>query len=216
MSIIVGIVKLTQYEMIKAIAFDLDGVFFKVGTEKFVETIVRNQNIAEEKFKDLYFRSEQMKLYKTGKITGSEYWDFVISELKLNITKEEILTMLIDSYKVDEAILRNLEILKANGYLLAVCTNNFKERLEPLIEKFKMREYFDVILPSYEFGVVKPNREIFEELRKRLNMEYSEIVMSDDKQSNVGSLKEIGFNSYLYENWDGFKKYLISLGVKLD
>jgi len=57
--------------MIKAITFDLDGVYFVNGKSNFIANIVK-LGVSEEEAKRVFLQSDEMnKLYKEGKI--SEY-----------------------------------------------------------------------------------------------------------------------------------------------
>jgi len=94
--------------------------------------------------------------------------------------------------------------LRERGLKTAICTNNFPERLNGLKQKFKLEEYFDSIIASFEIGVTKPNKEIFYELSKAVKCEPSEIIMSDDKKDNVKALQQLGFNAIGYTNWETF------------
>jgi len=60
--------------MIKAIIFDLDGVYFKNGKKNFIKNISSKFNISEERVKEVFLKSNMMnKQYKLGKITGKEF-----------------------------------------------------------------------------------------------------------------------------------------------
>ncbi len=51
--------------MIKAIVFDLDGVFFENGTETFINSLQEKYQLEEDEIKEVYFRSQQMANYIT-------------------------------------------------------------------------------------------------------------------------------------------------------
>jgi putative hydrolase of the HAD superfamily len=72
-------------------------------------------------------------------------------------------------------------------------------------EKIFNKTYF-----SYEIGHKKPDKKFFEfifnDLNKREEIEPQEIMFWDDKKSNVISAKEIGWQSFLYTNFDEFYK----------
>jgi len=61
--------------MIKAIVFDLDGVYFENGTKVFKDTILKRFSISENEFSSVYFSSSKMQDYKKGKIDGNIFWN---------------------------------------------------------------------------------------------------------------------------------------------
>src|SRR5690606_20606734 len=97
-----------------------------------------------------------------------------------------------------------IEKLQSKGIKTAVCTNNFPERLENLMKRFKLHEKFDVIVASYQVGVTKPDTRIFKTLAKRLGLNPHEILMSDDIEANVDALKALGFQAFLYTGLENF------------
>ncbi|MGI5898047.1 MAG: HAD family hydrolase [Candidatus Dojkabacteria bacterium] len=194
--------------MIKAIVFDLDGVFFENGTETFINSLQEKYHLEKTQIKDVYFKSQQMQDYKKGKILGDEYWAWATKTWKISATKKEIIDLLINSYSVKEQTKQYVENLRSRGIKTAICTNNFPERLNGLKEKFSLNEYFDTIVASFEVGITKPSPEIFEELSKQLDCKHSEIIMSDDKEDNVLVLKQLGFNAILYKDWETFVNHV--------
>ncbi len=190
--------------MIKAIVFDLDGVFFENGTETFINSLQEKYQLAEDEIKEVYFRSQQMADYKNGKISGEEYWKWAIETWNIPTTKEEIVKLLIDSYSVKDQTKIYVEDLKNRGFKTAICTNNFPERLNGLKERFSLNKYFDAIVASFEVGITKPSPEIFDELSRQLDCKPEEIIMSDDKEDNVLALKQLGFNAIGYTDWETF------------
>ena len=190
--------------MIKAVVFDLDGVYFEDGTEVFIEKLIHEFRLTEELVKEVYFRSSQMSEYKSGKITGKEFWDWAIETWGIQTSMETVIELLISSYSVRSEVQNYVKELKARGLKTAICTNNFPERLNGLKKAFQLESYFDSIIASFEIGITKPNKEIFDELSKALRCEPSEIIMSDDKEDNVKALQQLGFNAIGYTNWDAF------------
>ncbi|MEI7603586.1 MAG: HAD-IA family hydrolase [bacterium] len=112
--------------------------------------------------------------------------------------------MLIASYQENPRILDLIQELKSKGIKTAVCTNNFKDRLQGLVEEFNLNDRFDIIISSYEEGITKPDERIFRRLVESLNLKPEEILISDDREVNIDMLKQIGFEAFLFTNLDDF------------
>ena len=69
---------------------------------------------------------------------------------------------------------------------------------------------------SYEVGVIKPDKKIFEILVESAEVLPKELIYSDDSEMALQGAKEVGINAFVYEGFDKFKNKLIELGVKLD
>ena len=86
-----------------------------------------------------------------------------------------------------------------------IATNNVKERIDYLNEKYKLKEIFTVI-GSFDLGVMKPNQEYYELMMEKLKLKPEEIIYYDDKESTVNNLREFGFQAKVYTNINRFKE----------
>lgn len=78
---------------------------------------------------------------------------------------------------------KTLEYLKGR-YLLGVVTNGLSYTQNEKIETAGIKEYFDMILPSQDVGVNKPDPRIFRTAAERLGLDVSECVYVGDTFSN--------------------------------
>ncbi len=190
--------------MIKAVVFDLDGVYFEGGTERFIESLTSKYGITKDNIVKVYLKSEEMQKYKRGVIDSNSFWAYAIKEWNIQATREELVDLLISSYSVNPKTEDFVKELKSKGIKNAICTNNFPDRFENLKRKFQLDSHFDVIVTSYEEGITKPSDEIFKILASKLNLNPREIVMSDDREINVEALKRLGFEAFLYQGLEDF------------
>ncbi|KXK27601.1 MAG: Beta-phosphoglucomutase [candidate division WS6 bacterium OLB20] len=193
---------------IKAVVFDLDGVYFEGGTETYISSLVNKYGLSKQDIVDVYLKSEEMQRYKCGVISSEEYWNYAISTWEIDATREELVELLISSYNTNPDTVSFVETLRDQGIKTAICTNNFPDRFESLKERFNLSASFDVIVTSYEEGITKPSPQIFQTLASRLDLKPNEILMSDDHEVNVEALKQLGFDAFLYTNLDEFKSYV--------
>lgn len=201
--------------MIKAITFDLDGVYFVNGKSNFISNLV-NLGVSEDEAKRVFLQSDEMnKLYKEGKMTDEEFWTWAGKEWKLNKTPKELMELLISGYEVDESVVEIVKSVRANGYKTLICTSNFPARINGLQERFKFLDNFDAWALSYEVGFNKPAKELFEELVKKSGVNANEIVFADDHQDNVDGAKQVGIEAFYYEGFDKFIEKLKELGVNI-
>jgi HAD superfamily hydrolase (TIGR01509 family) len=200
--------------MIKAICFDLDGVYFLNGKSNFIKSIVE-LGVPEDEAKRVFLKSDQMnKQYKLGTMSDNEFWSWSLKEWNLTLTVKEITDLLVKGYETNKPAVEYVKKVRAAGYKTLICTNNFPARINGLQKRFGFLDDFDIAVLSYEVGVCKPNKGIFEQLVKNSGVKSSEIVYSDDDETAVQSASEIGISTFLYTNFDAFTKHLKSLGVK--
>lgn len=201
---------------IKAVTFDLDGVYFPDGKAKFLEAI-EVLGVSQDEAKRVFLKSDEMnKKYKNGKMTDEEYWSWAASEWKLDKSPEELMALLIDSYSVSEEVAQVVRTVRQNGYKTLVCSNNFPARVNGLQERFGFLDDFDAAVFSHEVGANKPSERIFAELIKKSGVEANEIVFADDNADNLAGAEAFGITTFLYEGFDKFLERLKELGVSVE
>ncbi len=200
--------------MVEAITFDLDGVYFIKGKSNFLKSIV-NLGVKKKDAEKVFFGDEMNKEYKLGKLTDEEFWIWAIKEWGLNISVNEVIDLMIKGYEVNNKVEEVVKKVRKNGYKTLICSNNFPARIKGLQERFKFLNNFDIAVYSYEVGISKPDKRIFQELVNRSGVSPQEIVFADDDIKKISGAKEVGIQAFLYEGFDKFVEKLKELGVNL-
>ncbi len=202
--------------MIKAITFDLDGVYFPNSCkESFIGKIVE-MGVSTEEARRVFFKSDEMnEQYKLGKIGDEEFWNWAAGEWRLHLSPTDLINMLLDCYQPDQQVAETVRQVRAAGYKTLVCSNNFSGRILGLQERFGFLDDFDGTAFSYELGVAKPSREIFQQLIDSAGVNPEEIVYSDDNADRLGGAEELGIRAFVYRDFDQFLSELHGLGVRI-
>mgnify|MGYP001612352286 FL=1 len=202
--------------MIKAITFDLDGVYFVNGKSNFIANIVK-LGVSESEAKRVFLESDEMNhQYKEGKMNDEEYWTWASKEWKLDKTPKELIDLLISGYEIDQNVVETVKKVRANGYKTLICTNNFPARINGLQERFKFLDDFDAKAVSYEIGSSKPDSKIYQRLIEVSGVNADEIVYADDHDENIVEAQKLDINAFFYDGFDKFISKLNELGVKTD
>lgn len=201
--------------MIKAITFDLDGVYFLNGKKNFIKALV-DLGVSEEEAVRVFLKSVEMnELYKCGKWDDEEYWSWALKEWGLDLPVNEITRLLISGYEVNDDVVETVRKVRKAGYRTCICSNNFPARINGLNERFDFLKDFDIVVLSYEQGVTKPDKRIFKTLIQKSQVSPNELVYSDDDESKFAPAIELGINAFLYTDFESFKLKLQTLGVNL-
>ena len=187
----------------KAVTFDLDGVYFTPQSFKNFKANLPKKVMDEYKLNWVLYKSPEMLNFKMGKMEENEYWDFVRKELGVELNNSEIFKLLRDSYEVNPEVKEYVNEVKAKGLKTCICSNNFVTRIRELNSKFDFLKDFDVKVLSYEVGIMKPEKGIFEVLIKQSGVKPEEIVYADDDESKLQGAIDLGINAFVYE---GFEK----------
>jgi putative hydrolase of the HAD superfamily len=201
--------------MIKTICFDLDGVYFLNGKTNFIKAL-GELGIGEDEAKRVFLKSDEMNnQYKIGKMTDEEFWSWALKEWNLKMATQDVMDLLIKGYETNPFVVEYVKKVKKAGYKTAICSSNFPARINGLHNRFGFLDDFDVIALSYEVGVNKPDKQLYEALITKSGVEPSEIVYSDDYEPAINTAKALGISTFLYTDFDAFIARLEGLGVKL-
>jgi|FLOH01.1.fsa_nt_gi putative hydrolase of the HAD superfamily len=197
---------------IKAVIFDWGGVFTINGTFtgfcKYYGPKVGFDPVKLKKASVKYWVPASV-----GDLDSKLYWEKTAKEIGINPVdfKRELLEFASYSPEVTN-LLRKLK----KNYKTALLSNQIEDWLEELLNKYELRDLFDVIVASYNVKLVKPNPEIYKLTYNRLNLQPEECVFIDDVPENLLPAKELGMKTILFNNFKQAQNELKSLGVNCD
>ena len=123
--------------------------------------------------------------YYSKECNGRTYRDFLPSILKAN--DEEIINTIHkkkkENYKffldksIENSHLINTIIALKENYYIALCTTASKSNVEDILNYYKRKELFDLILTYEDVDKHKPNPEIFLKAMKYFNKKNTETVI---------------------------------------
>ncbi|NUM25588.1 MAG: HAD family phosphatase [Candidatus Buchananbacteria bacterium] len=180
--------------MIKAILFDLDGVLIE--TEK--ETFKFYQKILGQDY-GIFLKDEDFK-YKAGR-KSKDFWNDILTPeqqekidvKKLTQNKREAFNTDPDKYvKAMPGGKKLLELLKGQGFKLALASQNESRMIESMMRWLGIKEYFEVILSIDQITNLKPDPEIYLLAAQKLGVTPAECVVIEDSKDGVGSAKNAG------------------------
>lgn len=203
-------------DSIKAICFDLDGVYFTPqGKNSFYQALIDEYGAQKEIVDELMYRSPEMAKLVRGQINPEEFWNCFREITGITASDKELSDRWIRDYEINADVKRAVLKAKESGYKTCVCTNNNAIRLNPLIEKFQLKNDFDVIVSSHEVGHTKPEKEIFLALLNQLSIQPQELVYSDDNPDRLAGANELGIQTFVFKNFEQFTEKLKELDIDL-
>jgi 2-haloalkanoic acid dehalogenase type II len=165
-----------------------------------VEDVVGAQKTTETKFDAADYPINRRK----------EYWtEYNVSLLeKLGIQDKRVfLAEKIDELwweyshlKVYQDVEPTLSRLRAKGLKVGIVSNGLKKDLEHVLEKLKLKKWFDVVVSLDSCNCAKPDKEIFLFALNKLGVQPSEVVFVGDSVENdyEGALN-IGIKSLIID-----------------
>jgi FMN phosphatase YigB (HAD superfamily) len=207
----------------KAILFDFWGTLIENGIypspSKQVKYILR----IKDPFPDFIKKFEE-SFMKTKFENLTEAFDNVINEFRINppsFVKDKLVGMwnknTILAKPFPETI-ESLKILREKGIKIGLIANTDPFSIEQVIEKYNLKDYFDVIVLSYNEGKLKSDKELFDIALEKLDVKREETIMVGDSiESDMIGAKNSSIRGVLIDrkNKRDYEDKIISLSELL-
>ena len=199
---------------ISAIFWDVGGVLLANGWDRAQrEKALEQFQLDREEFND---RHEMLvSSFERGKISLDEYLDRTIFYRSRPFTRDEFRQFMfaLSQPKSDELALAQ-ELSRSGKYLMSTINNESREMNLYRIEKFGLREIFDIFISSCFVGLRKPERDIY-----RLALEITQKVPAqccfiDDRDLNLESAEKLGMQTIRMQTVEQLRQELRKLGVQ--
>jgi putative hydrolase of the HAD superfamily len=195
---------------IKAVVFDADGVvinspdYFSVQYQK--KFGVSNDVMLpffKGKFQDCLVGKADLK-EELMPLLADWCWPGTVDELLRYWFKAE--------HYIDKRMVKEIETLRKRGIKCYLGTKQEKYRTEYIRKDMGFDKIFDKIYSSAEIGHKKPDKQFFEfiisDLKKNEGILPEEIMFWDDEEINIISARDLGWQGFLYNNFEDFQKVI--------
>lgn len=200
---------------ITAIFFDVGGVLLTNAWDREQrEKALQKFHLDEEEFFD---RHEMVvSSFERGKIGLDEYLDRTIFYRSRPFTREAFKEYVYALSQPDNAALELGRKLRASGkYLLGTINNESRDLNLYRIEKFGLREIFDLFVSSCFVGLRKPEDGIYRLALEITQRPPEQCCFIDDRPLNLEAAQRLGIKTIQMENASQLRKALQNLGVAL-
>lgn len=197
--------------MIKAVLFDVDGVVLSA-SERFSTRLTKTYDIPMEKV--LPFFQNEFQICEVGQADIKQELGKYLEAWDWHGTVDDLLAFWFEGEgTINQNVLKDAELLKAQGVKCYLHTNNEKYRVAYMWETIGLKQGFDGIFSSADLGVLKPDHAFWEKVQAELgDIAPGEVLVWDDDTENVDSAAAFGFQARLYsdfENYQAEMKHLI-------
>lgn len=186
----------------KAIVFDYGGVIINIDYQATIDAFI---NLGVDDFEEMYSQASQSALFnqiETGKISGQFFINQLLDYLPEPTSPNDVVhawNAMIKDVPTERVDL--LLKLKNEGYTIILLSNTneihiaLANRRWALACNLQPKEVFDAVYYSHEVNLRKPNKEIFQMVCERHELEPSEILFIDDSIQHVEGAQSIGVNA---------------------
>ena len=193
------IIKESSSRKITTVVFDLGDVLIKSNMQ---EKLRKNPKIPNQQ---IYPLLEKWFDDDLDLLSKEEYIDTISKRLAPDFS--DIIPDIVDAFSDIEVLsytIPALKDLKERGYNIYYLSNWSRWGVEILREKNKLDfiSLFDGGLFSYEVGVKKPDRKIYDAFLKKFKINPKEAIFVDNKKKNIDAAKKFGLRGALFDKLD--------------
>jgi FMN phosphatase YigB (HAD superfamily) len=184
---------------LRTVIFDLGGVYFGDGTRIAIDTISADYQIGRDAVEAI-LNGEPGEQYRIGKISAEQFWQRAKSFWNIEVLSEKLSRIWCSSYQPNEGVVRLVERLKNVGYELLYLSDNTRERVSYLDERYSFLQKFDGGIFSYVVKRKKPDPIIYQLVLNRASHPASACVYIDDKPEYLGPAKSLGMQVIAFKS----------------
>ena len=102
-----------------------------------------------------------------------------------------------------------IQELKADGYRVCILSNWSKPAYDANLDtNLRFLSEVDGALMSFQEGIIKPDRKIYELICSRYDIDPKEAVFLDDNAANIEGARAFGLNAIHFKNYEQAKREL--------
>ncbi|UTH13666.1 HAD family hydrolase [Macrococcus equipercicus] len=187
--------------MVQLIVFDKDGTLMELGSTivKLADDLINEFSVRtpihvpKSEIKDAFGMVDDkldmvMKSNAAKSIAdrlrvlphGDQLADWTLSEMEHLSNDNEV-----DDIKIIKGVPEVLQQLKERGYKLAIVSADDTESMNLFVDKYDIRQYFDLIVTSDNSVHQKPDRGLMDEILEKIGVACTETMMVGDTEMDV-------------------------------
>lgn len=195
-----------QSNMIKAIIFDLNGVF--VRSRKLSERFQEDFGVGPEEFLPA-LADVMARVRQPGAAAMFSYWQPYFAKWKVNFSADEFADYWFHAEKAVPEMIELAEEWKARGLKIFILSNNLAERAEYYAENFPFLKTLPVkVYYSFETGFIKPDERAYRLLLEENGLKPEECLYFDDADKNVAVATGLGLRAFRFAGAEMVKKQI--------
>jgi epoxide hydrolase-like predicted phosphatase len=184
--------------MKRAVIFDYGGVLVKTVNYTPRHAWDDRLKLPRGSVEQVAHGSPSWRLAQTGQMALVDYWLDVARQLQLTAgDAEQLAKEFYSGDQPDETLLEYLRQLRRRGHIIALLSNA-SPALRGELAAFGMTELLDMIVPSCEIGVMKPDARAYQVVLERIQRPPDEAIFIDDVAENITGARAVVIHGVLY------------------
>jgi len=200
---------------LRAVVFDYGMVLSGPSDPVAYDHLLRITGLTRARLDSFYWADRDA--YDEGKLSGFGFWQKTVRDAGLDLEEPAIEDLNLWDARMwttqNDAMLAWQQQVKMHGFLTAILSNMGDSVHANMERTFNWLSRFDLLVWSYELGMVKPDPAIFRYTLKELGTRPEETLFIDDRQANVEAANALGMKGLKFTTVDQLRADLIAEGL---
>ena len=179
------------------IYFDLGNVLVAFDSQLACENLARRFGVDTDRAREVIYDSGLQERFEHGQVNGEQYAEAVRRAMgrSIAVPTGEILDAVSAMFRPIESMAGIVSGVRAAGYRIGLLSNTSAAHWDWIGRQAypSVRGGFDVVILSYEVGVMKPDARIYRAAERAAGVGPEEILFVDDRWENVAAAQSLGW-----------------------
>ena len=186
--------------MIKNIVFDVGNVLVTFNPEAYLDKlgydVQTKQAIGKAVFNNPLWNENDRGIMSDEELLNG----FIVNAPEYELQIREAFERIGGAIELLPHAMNWVRDLKSRGYRLYVLSNYGEYTYKQTKHKLGFLPFMEGTIFSYKYKVIKPEKEIYELLLNKFDLQAAETVFIDDRLENVEAAQELGFKGIQFQN----------------
>ncbi|MCX5808679.1 MAG: HAD family phosphatase [Proteobacteria bacterium] len=198
--------------MIKLFVFDLGNVILpfehrQIATKLYEKSRDKARFASDEIFTFMFEKDNGLiNDYETGQMSSEEFFGQLKERYKLDMTFEKFRDIWNPIFQENREVNDAILYLKSKGYPIFLLSNTNELHFSYIIEQYPIVHVLDEWILSFEAGVKKPEKRIYEIIFEMMDVDKDEVFYIDDIERYVEAAKKYGIQGMVFKDARGLWK----------
>lgn len=200
---------------IEALLFDLGKVLINFNFETGIQGLVSCCSMSREQFEKVLWDKTWVRRYERGEVSTQEFHNYLCDAATLNMTLPEFCRTWSSVFLPEPLISEELLSRLKRRYPLILVSNTNEAHVEFIREKYRVFDYFDRLVFSYEVGSLKPDAKIFQHAIAKANRPPESLFFTDDREENIVAARQLGIQAHQFVSEAKLTEALHEVGIEV-
>ena len=198
---------------IETLVFDLGKVLVDFDFDRGMDRFARRCALSRDHLATVIRNEEWLQRYECGEIGSAEYLEYLRNNggLQMDLAEfhESWSSVFLPDLLVPEEFLGHLR----RSYSLVLLSNTNESHAHYIGRNYRVFDYFDHKIFSYEVGAMKPDPKIYEAAIAVSGKNPEALFFTDDREENVEAARKLGIQAHQFASASGLVQALRAHGV---